>query len=69
MVDAFPCPVCHTDLEVDLATGRKSGKLFVMFKCPVDGRHFRAFVTDRNFVDQVMALADARRSESREKIA
>ncbi|XUW99744.1 MAG: hypothetical protein TUN42_07580 [Dehalogenimonas sp.] len=63
MIDAFPCPVCHTDLEANLATGRKSGKVFVMFKCPVDGRHFRAFVTDRSFVDQVMFLVENKKAD------
>ena len=46
----LPCPVCSETLSVRLATGRKSGKPFVMLVCPIDGRHIRAFVSDRDFV-------------------
>ena len=35
--------------------GRKSGKAFLMLVCPVDGRHFRGFITDRTYVRQVMS--------------
>ena len=42
----LPCPVCSETLSVRLATGRKSGKPFVMLVCPIDGRHIRAFVSD-----------------------
>lgn len=50
--DGPKCPICTCQLMVSLAKGRKSGKPFVMFRCPVDGRHFRAFVTDRQYVDR-----------------
>ncbi len=51
---AIPCPVCQRDLEIRNATGRKSGKPFLMFICPEDGRHFRGFINDRGFMQQVL---------------
>ena len=49
------CPVCRQALSVELAHGRKSGKAFVMLRCPLDGRHFRGFISDRDFVSGVLA--------------
>ena len=53
------CPVCHLTLSVRLAQGRKSGKPFVMLVCPQDGRHFRAFITHRPYVREVLEKAGA----------
>ena len=53
------CPVCHLTLSVRLARGRKSGKPFVMLVCPQDGRHFRAFITHRPYVREVLERAGA----------
>ena len=36
------------------AKGRKSGKPFIMLVCGVDGRHFRAFINDQDFVAKVL---------------
>jgi predicted RNA-binding Zn-ribbon protein involved in translation (DUF1610 family) len=49
----LPCLVCGTQLAVRIARGRKSGKPFVMIICPADGRHFRGFVGDREYVSRV----------------
>ena len=46
----IPCPVCHTPLAVRLAKGRKSGKPFVSLVCSQDGRHFRGFIADKEFI-------------------
>ena len=60
MNDNHPeCPVCHLTLSVRLAQGRKSGKPFVMLVCPQDGRHFRAFITHRPYVREVLDKAGA----------
>ena len=48
-----PCPVCSESLTVRPAEGRKSGKPFIMLVCPEDGRHFRGFITDKDYVDRV----------------
>ena len=56
-MNQIPCPVCSTALSVRLAKGRKSGKPFVMLVCPNDGRHIRAFVSDRDFVSSVIEKA------------
>ena len=56
------CHICQTSLKVKLCFGRKSGKPGVSLSCPVDGRHLRAFVTDKEYVQGVMerlkAVAD-----------
>ena len=65
----LPCPVCSETLSVRLATGRKSGKPFVMLVCPIDGRHIRAFVSDRDFVSSVIEKAGIREPVSTSKRA
>ena len=45
------CPVCGDPLSLQIASGRKSGKTFLMLKCLRDGRHFRGFITYRPFVE------------------
>ena len=49
------CLVCKGELTVSAAHGRKSNKPFVMLKCSQDGRRFRAFITDQEYVKKVMA--------------
>ena len=61
----LPCPVCSETLSVRLATGRKSGKPFVMLVCPINGRHIRAFVSDRDFVSSVIEKAGIREPVSK----
>ena len=53
-----PCPVCHQPLTLRLARGRKSGKPFVMLICSKDGRHFRAFINDQEYVSRVLESAE-----------
>ena len=48
------CLICGTPLIVRVATGRKSGKTFIMLVCPKDGRHFRGFITDQKYVKEVL---------------
>lgn len=48
------CPICGTTLAIRPAKGRKSNKPFVMLVCPRDGRHFRGFITDQDFVLKVI---------------
>ena len=48
------CLVCKESLEVRLAKGRKSAKTFLMLVCPVDGRHFRGFINDQDYVKGVL---------------
>ena len=59
-MNQVPCPVCSQPLSVRIAKGRKSGKPFVMLVCAVDGRHIRAFVSDRKFVNGVIEKAGIR---------
>jgi hypothetical protein len=60
----MPCLVCGTQLQVRVATGRKSGKPFIMVICAVDGRHFRGFVGDKGFVQRVAQAAGIQGVES-----
>ena len=52
------CLVCREPLTVRLARGRKSGKPFVMLICSKDGRHFRAFINDQEYVSRVLEGAE-----------
>ncbi len=54
------CPVCSQTLMVRLAKGRTSGKNFLMFLCPRDGRHLRGFITDQGYVKRVLETLDSR---------
>lgn len=56
-----PCPVCGEALLLRLARGRKSGKAFVMLRCSQDGRHYRAFINDENYVRQVLERLEGMR--------
>jgi len=49
-MNEVPCHVCNSPLKLRFARGRKSGKPFVMLVCARDGRHFRAFISDRDYV-------------------
>ncbi len=51
----IPCLVCGQHLTIRLAKGRKSQKTFLMLVCSQDGRHFRGFINDREYVDGVLA--------------
>jgi len=48
------CPVCGIPMAFQIARGRKSGKPFLMVKCLRDGRHFRGFVGDRDYVQRLL---------------
>ena len=58
---AFPCPVCGVSLSFRLAhSRRKTAKPFVMIVCPVDGRHMRGFIGDRQFVSSVVSKLESK---------
>ena len=48
------CLVCGETLSIRPATGRKSGKPFIMLICGTSGKHFRGFITDQSYVAGVM---------------
>ena len=54
-----PCPVCRSPLTVKSAQGRKSGKPFIMLVCTRDGRHFRGFISDAEYVGKVLERLEA----------
>lgn len=54
------CPVCSEFLHISLARGRRSGKPFLMLVCPRDGRHFRGFINDKEYVAQVVGRLEAK---------
>ena len=53
-MNTIDCPVCSNPLSVTVAKGRKSNKPFIMLKCKQDGRHFRGFITDQDFVRRIL---------------
>ena len=50
------CPVCGNSLSVRMAKGRKSNKPSIMLVCQQDGRHFRGFITDQQYVKTVLSI-------------
>ena len=54
LAQSIPCLICGDPLTVRLARGRKSGKPFIMLICGRDGRHFRGFITDQNYVGELL---------------
>ena len=56
MKSIIRCPVCGQALSVSPAKSRKARKpkTFLMLVCPSDGRHFRAFISDREFVARAL---------------
>ena len=51
---SLTCPICGALMEVLPAKSAKSGKPYIQLKCPVDARHFRGFIHDREFVETVL---------------
>ena len=60
------CLVCKHSLDVRPSEGRKSKKPFIMLICPVDGRHFRGFITHQDYVREVMEQLKAAEGPSEE---
>ena len=60
-----PCLVCGEGLQLRLARGQKSGKPFVMLRCGRDGRHYRAFIYDPDFVRLVLARLEGQAPASK----
>lgn len=56
------CLVCGEALDLRKTQGRRSRKPSLMFVCPVDGRHFRLFITYQPYVDAVLARLDDQES-------
>ncbi len=61
-MNTMPCLICKKSLDVRVAHSRKAKKPkpFIMLVCPVDARHFRAFITDQTYVAQVLARLEKR---------
>ena len=54
------CLVCGETLSIRPATGRKSGKPFIMLICGTSGKHFRGFITDQVYIAEVMGRIEGR---------
>ena len=54
------CPVCAVALKLTTARSRKAKipRTFLMLACPEDGRHFRGFISDRDFVQRTLDAAE-----------
>ena len=48
------CLICSSPLSIRMAKGRKSNKPFIMLVCPRDGRHFRAFISDQEYIRKIL---------------
>ena len=58
------CPVCGVALRLSPARSRKSKnpKTFLMLACPEDGRHFRGFISDQEFVERSLDAVERQAS-------
>ncbi len=54
------CPVCAMALKLTTARSRKAKipRTFLMLACPKDGRHFRGFISDKDFVQRTLDAAE-----------
>ncbi len=64
----IPCLVCGEQLTIRLAKGRKSQKTFLMLLCSQDGRHFRGFINDREYVDKVLSRLEGHMTDDHRKL-
>ncbi len=62
-IPAICCPVCGAGLKVTTCTS-KTGKVALVLVCPKDGRDFRAFINNREYVRRVMDSIDASRAQA-----
>lgn len=51
---SISCPVCGKYLGFQITRGRKSGKPSLMLKCFQDGRHFRGFICDQDYMQRLL---------------
>ena len=56
----FPCPLCGSEIAVGLARSKK-GKPSISLRCPLDARHFRGFIADREYVSKVVEILETDR--------
>jgi hypothetical protein len=54
---ALTCPVCGEPLNVRLVQSKR-GMLSLMLVCPEEGRHFRAFLNDQDYIAEVTSRVD-----------
>ena len=54
LIQALPCPICGTNLEVKPCRPSKAGKNSLHVRCPVDGRHLRGFIAHQPLVDDLL---------------
>lgn len=52
-IPTIRCPVCEAELKVTTSTS-KLGNVALVFACPRDGRDFRAFINNKEYVRRVM---------------
>ena len=60
---AIRCPVCESGLRVSTSTS-KSGKLALVLVCSRDGRDFRAFINNKDYIQKVLDSLEAETSSS-----
>ena len=61
-MNSITCLVCGGPIDIKIGETRKSQKPCINMRCERDGRHFRAFITDREFVEKMMSEAAAGRA-------
>ena len=57
-IPTISCPVCGAGLKVS-TTKSKRGKVALVLVCPKDGRDFRAFINNQDYIQRVLASLEA----------
>ena len=56
------CPVCGSGLKVTTSKS-KAGKVALVLVCPRDGRDFRAFINNREYIQRVLDSVETNKQQ------
>jgi hypothetical protein len=56
------CPVCRSGLKVTTSKS-KAGKVALVLVCPRDGRDFRAFINNREYIQRVLDSVETNKQQ------
>jgi hypothetical protein len=62
-IPAICCPVCGAGLKVTTCTS-KAGKVALVLVCPKDGRDFRAFINNKDYIQRVLDSLEAAKASA-----
>ena len=63
----MPCPICGEMLQVKVTRSRKD-HVALMLVCPTTGKHFRGFINDQDYIEDVIGRLDGREKRNLAKL-